>query len=146
MVTPSTPNVRAASSQQFTASITGSSNTSVSWTVNGVAGGNSTLGTIDATGMFQAPATLPSPNSVSVQATSVADATAQATTTVTLLNPVPALSGISPASIPVGPFSITVTGSDFVQGAQVMFGTAALTTTFGSATQLTATAAAGAAI
>jgi uncharacterized protein (DUF1800 family) len=139
MVTPSTPSVRAGSSQQFTASITGSSNTSVSWTVNGVAGGNSTLGTIDATGMFQAPATLPSPNSVSVQATSVADATAQATTTVTLLNPVPALSGISPASIPVGSFSITVTGSDFVQGAQVMFGTAALTTTFGSATQLTAT-------
>ncbi len=42
-------------STQFTATITG--DTSVSWSVNGVAGGNSTVGTIDATGNYTAPLT-----------------------------------------------------------------------------------------
>ena len=46
---------------------------------------------------------------------------------------------LNPSSVTVGAFSITITGSDFVQGAQVMFGTAPLTTTFNSASQLTAT-------
>ena len=138
-IAPSTPNVRAGATQQFTASVTGNSNTSVTWSVNGVAGGNSTTGTISAMGMFQAPATLPSSNSVSIEATSAADTTAQASTTATLLNPVPVLSALNPSSVTVGAFSITITGSDFVQGAQVMFGTAPLTTTFNSASQLTAT-------
>jgi uncharacterized protein (DUF1800 family) len=55
------------------------------------------------------------------------------------MNPVPIVSGASPASIPVGTFTLTVTGSEFVSGAQVMFGGLALTTTFVSSTQLTAT-------
>ncbi len=138
-VAPSNPNVRAGATQQFTASVTGNSNTSVTWSVNGVTGGNSTAGTISATGMFQAPATLPNPNSVTVEAISATDATANSSTTATLQNPVPLLSSINPASVEVGAFSFTVTGSDFVQGAQVMFGSVALTTTFNSATQLTAT-------
>jgi hypothetical protein len=39
----------------------------------------------------------------------------------------------------VGAFTIQVNGSGFLTGAQVMFGTTALTTTFVSATELTAT-------
>jgi hypothetical protein len=61
------------------------------------------------------------------------------TSAVTLLNPVPVITGMSPTSTPVGAFSLTVSGSNFVSGAQVMFGGTALTTTFVSATQLTAT-------
>jgi hypothetical protein len=56
-----------------------------------------------------------------------------------LLNPTPVLTGINPASVGTGNFSLTLTGSKFVSGAQVLFGTTPLPTTFVSATQLTAT-------
>ena len=56
-----------------------------------------------------------------------------------MLNPIPAISSIQPSSINTGAFSLTVTGSNFVSGAQVMLAGAALTTSFASSTQLTAT-------
>jgi len=40
---------------------------SVTWTVNGIPGGNAQVGTIDARGMYKAPATVPSPNEVSIR-------------------------------------------------------------------------------
>jgi hypothetical protein len=45
----------------FLASVTGSSNAAVSWTVNGIAGGNPTIGTINANGTYTAPAQVPNP-------------------------------------------------------------------------------------
>jgi hypothetical protein len=56
-----------------------------------------------------------------------------------LQNPVPTVTSISPSSLGVGNFSITMTGKNFVSGAKVMFGGQALTTKFVSSTQLTAT-------
>src|SRR5262249_35192063 len=44
----------------------------------------------------------------------------------------------SPTSFPTGGFTLTVNGSDFVSGAQVLFGGAALNTSFVSSTKLTA--------
>jgi len=45
-------------SQQFTATVTGNvSDLSVAWSVDGVAGGNSTVGTISANGLYTPPAT-----------------------------------------------------------------------------------------
>jgi uncharacterized protein (DUF1800 family) len=145
VVSPSSASVRAGSSQAFTAMVTGTTNTAVTWEVNSVAGGNSTTGTIDTSGNYSAPAVVPNPNSVSVEAVSVASAASSGSSAITLMNPVPIVSGASPASIPVGTFSLTVTGSEFVSGAQVMFGGAALATTFVSSTQLTATGTATAA-
>ena len=46
---------------QFTATVTGTTNTAVTWSVNGVAGGNSTVGTISTSGAYTAPATAPEP-------------------------------------------------------------------------------------
>jgi hypothetical protein len=137
-ISPATANIRAGAGYAFSASVSGSTDTSVTWSVNSTPGGNSTLGTIDSNGNYNAPATLPSPNSVSVTATSAADTTKSSSASVTLWNPTPALSGISPASTNLGSFTVTVTGSNFVSGAQVMFNNAALTTTFVSSTQLTA--------
>ncbi|HEY4837368.1 MAG TPA: DUF1800 family protein [Candidatus Acidoferrales bacterium] len=139
VVSPSSANIRAGSSQTFTAMVTGTTNTAVTWQVNNVTGGNSTTGTIDGSGNYSAPAVVPTSNSVSVEAVSAASASSSGSSPITLMNPVPVVSGASPASIPVGTFSLTVTGSEFVSGAQVMFGGAALTTTFVSSTQLTAT-------
>jgi uncharacterized protein (DUF1800 family) len=139
VVSPNSANVRAGSSQAFTATVTGTTNTAVTWEVNNVTGGNSTIGTIDGSGNYSAPAVVPTPNSISVEAVSAASASSSGSSPITLMNPVPIVSGASPASIPVGTFTLTVTGSEFVSGAQVMFGGAALTTTFVSSTQLTAT-------
>src|ERR1700741_3688955 len=74
-VSPASANIRAGSTYMFTAPVTGSSNTAVSWSVNSTPGGSPTLGTIDSSGNYTAPITLPSPNTVSVPATSAADPT-----------------------------------------------------------------------
>jgi len=137
-VSPNTANVRAGLSQPFTATVAGTSNTAVTWQVNGVTGGASATGTISVTGVYTAPSTLPSPNTVTVQAVSAADSSAAGQSAVTLWNPTPVLASVSPMSVSAGSFLITVTGSSFVNGAQVELAGAALTTTFVSATQLRA--------
>jgi hypothetical protein len=111
----------------------------VTWSVNHVAGGNSSNGTINSAGNYLAPATLPSPNTITIQATSSADSSASGSSNVTLLNPTPILSSINPTSIKVGALSIAVTGSNFLSNSQVLFAGVPLTTTYVSATQLTAT-------
>ena len=70
--------------QQFQATVAGTSNSSVTWTVDGAPGGNSTVGTISAAGLYSAPAILPSPPSVTITAVSSAVATATGSAAVTL--------------------------------------------------------------
>jgi arylsulfate sulfotransferase len=54
-VAPQSVAIAAGATTQFTATVTGDSTNSVTWSVNGVAGGNSTTGTIDASGNYTAP-------------------------------------------------------------------------------------------
>lgn len=54
-VSPANSLLNAGATQQFTASIQGLSNTAVTWSVDGNAGGNSTVGTITANGLYTAP-------------------------------------------------------------------------------------------
>jgi uncharacterized protein (DUF1800 family) len=138
-VSPATAAVRAGGSQQFSAAVTGTGNTAVTWSVNGVAGGNTTYGTVDTKGLYKAPAIVPGSNSVKVTATSVADARASDSATTTLENPVPSLSSLSPPVVNVGNFTLTVNGTNFVNGAAVVFGGQLLTTKFVNGIQLTAT-------
>jgi hypothetical protein len=83
-ISPSSATVRLKQSRQFAASVTGTSNTAVVWKVNGNAGGNGTVGTVSATGLYRAPKRLPSPATVAVSATSVADPLKSATAQVTV--------------------------------------------------------------
>ena len=83
-VTPVTASVRIHRTQQFTATVNGTSDQTVTWKVNGITGGNSTLGTVNASGLYTAPGSVPSPNTVKVSATSAADPTASANATVTI--------------------------------------------------------------
>jgi len=139
-VSPAAVNVRPGDpTLQFTDAVTGTSDTAVIWSVNGTAGGNTTFGTISNSGVYTAPASVPSSNSVTVQASLVNSPGVQGTSTLTLLNPIPVISSVSPQEIGAGAFTIQVNGSNFVSGAQVMFGTTALTTTVTSGTQLMAT-------
>jgi hypothetical protein len=124
---------------QVTATVTGSSNQNVNWFVNAIAGGNSTVGTISSSGVYSAPSAMPVPGTATIKAVSAADSSASATTTLTLWNPSPVLASVSPLSFAAGAFTLTVNGSNFVNGAQVLFAGAALNTSFVSATKLTAT-------
>jgi len=64
VVTPSSVKVLGGATQQFTATVTGNSNHSVNWFVDGRPGGNSTFGTISATGLYTAPQTIPNPPTI----------------------------------------------------------------------------------
>ena len=138
-VSPTSANVRAGDSYTFQASVSGTTNTSVTWSVNGTNGGTSATGTIDANGKYTAPANLPNPNTVNVKATSAADTSASGASNVTLMNPTPTITGINPAATNTGSFTLTVTGSKFVSGAKVLLNGSTLSTTVNSAAQLTAT-------
>lgn len=131
-VTPSTANVLKGATQQFSASVSNNADTSVTWSVTGG-------GSISSTGLYSAPAAVPSPATVTVKATSNADNTKSASATVTIMEPAttPVISSFAPAQLPLGPFSLTVNGSSFVAGAKVNLGGVALDTVFVSATQLT---------
>jgi len=69
--------------QQFTASIDGLSNTAVTWSVDGTAGGNSTVGTITDNGLYTAPS---STGGHTIGATSQEFTSAVATSQVTIVN------------------------------------------------------------
>ncbi len=139
MVTPATATVRTGNQQAFTATVTGALNLSVTWTVNGVAGGNSTIGTIAANGAYTAPLTLPTPNTVTVTATSVEDPTRSGSATVTLQNAIPVISGVTPTTFTAGTqFEMTVSGTGFTPKSIVKLGAMLLSTTFIAPTQLIA--------
>ncbi len=99
-VAPATATVTPGGTQAFTASVSGASTTTVSWSVNGIAGGNATVGTIDASGSFTAPAAVPTPAAETITATSTADPTASGSAGVTIAQPVSVV--VAPATAAVG--------------------------------------------
>jgi TatA/E family protein of Tat protein translocase len=72
------------STQQFNVSVAGATNAGVNWSVNGIAGGNVTVGTITASGVYTAPSAVPSPSTVTVTATSQTDVSESASASVTI--------------------------------------------------------------
>lgn len=78
-VSPTTANLTPGSTEQFTATVTGTTSTNVTWSAGGVQGGNSTFGTISSQGLYTAPPNLPNPIGIKIVATSVADGTKSAT-------------------------------------------------------------------
>jgi len=141
-VAPAAATVRAGHSQLFTAAVTGAPN-SVTWSVNGVSGGDAVAGTIDAAGLYAAPAIVPNPSTVTVRATSTAAPTASGSAAVSIIPP-PSISSVTPSPIVSGAFTITVAGTGFTSGSIVSFDGQALPTTVGSSTQLSATGTAAA--
>jgi hypothetical protein len=136
-VSPASAAVRTGRSQTFTATVTGAANT-VTWSVNGITGGNSTVGTIDSSGHYLAPLAVPNPSSVTVRATSTASPGSSGSSSVTILA-MPSISSVSPSPVPAGNFTLTVDGAGFTPGSVVSFDAAALPTTVVSSTRVTAT-------
>jgi len=97
---PTSASVYTHGTQQFTATVTGATDTRVNWNVNGILGGNATIGTINAAGLYTAPTSVPSPSSVTVAAISQADTSKTASATVTVL-----------FSTPFGTYTISIAGA-----------------------------------
>ena len=138
-ISPATATVGLSGTLVFVASVTGTSNSAVTWTLNNNGFGSPTIGYTNTVGGYSPPGAVPNPNTVTITATSVADPTKKASGTITVVNPKPVLTAVSPTSIGVGAFMLTVTGSGFVNGSKVNFGGQPLTTMFVSRNELTAT-------
>jgi arylsulfate sulfotransferase len=89
-------------STQLTANVKGSSNGAVTWSVNAIAGGNATVGTISPGGLYTSPAA-PTSAVVNITATSAADTTKSSSSSVVLVS-----STVSPTQNPqVAQYSFT---------------------------------------
>lgn len=83
-ISPTSASVRTNRTRTFTATVQNTSNTSVTWKVNGITGGNSTVGTISSLGTYRAPSAVPQGGVVTVSAVSVADPAKSASAIVTV--------------------------------------------------------------
>jgi trimeric autotransporter adhesin len=113
-VTPTTSSVLLGNTQTFTPSVTGPTNTAVSWSVNGVPGGSPTTGTITAAGDYTAPQILPALTTVTVAAQSVADPTKQASAIITILSDITVALTPSTGAVELGatqPFHAAISSS-----------------------------------
>lgn len=130
--------VRLGSPATFTATVVNSTNTAVTWSVNSVAGGNSTLGAISATGVYTPPAAIPSPNTITITATTVSSPAVSGSVQVNVLNPLPVIS-LAAASPNTGTsYTLEISGTGFVSGSQIQVGGTNVTTNFISSTALQA--------
>lgn len=102
-VTPSAPAVPAGGAQIFLVTVlaTGAPSRSVRWSVNGIPGGNAIVGTVSSAGAnsatYTAPLSVPSPATVAVTATSVADAAKSGSASVMIV--CASTNSIAPASV-----------------------------------------------
>ncbi len=106
-VSPSSIALSASQTQQFTATVTGSSNTAVNWSLSPA------VGTVTTGGLYTAPSSINSAQTVTLTATSQADPSKSGTATISLT---PVNVSVSPPSISLGAsqtqqFTATVTGS-----------------------------------
>jgi hypothetical protein len=107
--------VKTGQTQQFMATVTNTTNTAVMWEVNGIVGGNSTVGTITG-GLYTAPSSPPAQNPIMVTAVSVADPTKSDTAIVTITLTVVINVSVNPHAADVAvattyPFMAAVTGT-----------------------------------
>ena len=94
-VSPGSATLAVGGQQQFSATVTGSSNTAVTWSLAGIACSSGPgCGSITQGGLYTAPSFVPSPNQFTVQADSQANALYFGTADVVITaGPVPALRG-----------------------------------------------------
>ena len=123
---------------QYTATVTGLTNTVVTWEVNGVPAGNSTNGTISTSGLYKAPATVPAGNSGTTVIALGSDGKTMGVVYVNIAPVGPSIASVAPNPIPTGTYNITLSGTGFKSGAIVRNGAVNLTTTFVNATTLKA--------
>ena len=86
-VCPAADSVQAGNTETLTATLANTANPAIAWEVNGIVGGNATVGTITSAGVYSAPASLPAPATVTITAVSAADASATGSAQLTITAP-----------------------------------------------------------
>ena len=109
------------------------------WSINGVVGGNEIFGAIDSSGLFTAPSSVPSANTVKITVASVTDPNLSATAAATILNPIPSIRNVM-ADVSHGSLNLDIAGGNFMTGSQVQLGGQPVSTTYISKNQLHASA------
>jgi len=135
----SSGNLPIATTKQLTAYVPLSPN-AITWTVNGIPGGNTTVGTVSDRGLYTAPAAVPMQSDVTVTATSTAYPAKAGSVTLSITQVQPRLWGISPTAVPAGAFTLKLNGAYFPTNVAVKIGDLQATVTRVSATQLLASA------
>src|SRR5271154_6878354 len=110
----------------------------VIWSVNGIPGGNSEIGTVSSTGLYTAPAIVPLPNNQVTIGSSAEIYPSKGSYNVNVLNPIPIVTTITPGAFSEGQAQIIVNGSAFIYGAQILWNGTAVPTTYLSGNQLVA--------
>ncbi len=136
--------VRVTNSLQIGISVSGTNNTGVNWLIDGIANGNAQIGTIatnsNGSVTYTAPAVVPTPsNIVQLTAVSVDNPAISINQNIAVMNPIPILTSATPMNFNVGSASAVLTGSNFINGAQVLVNGTPVPTTFNGGNQLTAT-------
>jgi len=107
--------------------------------VNGIAGGNATVGTISNAGVYTAPAVVPNPYTVQITSSIAKYPTAvPGAVAIQVWNPIPVLGTVTPGGLSEGTTTVVVDGSQFVYGAQISWNGALVPTDFVSGTELVA--------
>jgi len=107
--------------------------------VNGIAGGNATVGTISSAGVYTAPAVVPNPYTVQITSSIAKYPTAvPGSVSIQVWNPIPVLGTVTPNGFSEGTTTVTVNGSQFVYGAEISWNGAFVPTTYVSGTELVA--------
>ena len=138
-VAPGSVTLAPGATQQFTATVQNATSQSVVWAVKGLTGGSLAYGFIDATGLYTAPPSAPAPATVPVTATTIVTPSATGSASVTIRNPAPGISSVTPNPLATGSFTLTVNGTGFQSGAVARLAGITLVTTFVSTSRLTAT-------
>lgn len=111
VVEPAQADVALGGVVDFRATLGGVPTAGVTWRVNGIAGGNPTLGTITTTGTYTAPSTPPPVQPVPVEAVLTAEPTQVATASVRVVGQASGIEAAAPVSVAVQPSaSPTVSG------------------------------------
>jgi uncharacterized protein (DUF1800 family) len=131
-------NVRVNQTLQLTSSYLASGQ-AMTFYVNGIAGGNATVGTISDAGVYTAPAVVPNPYTVQVTSSIAKFPTAvPGSVSIQVWNPIPVLGTVTPNGFSEGTTTVTVVGSQFVYGAEISWNGVLVPTDFVSGTELVA--------
>jgi hypothetical protein len=117
----------------FSAAVTGSVQTGVTWSVSGV-------GSISTGGVYTAPSAASTGSSVAtITATLTSNSAITATYQVNVVNPAPAITSTTPSQAVAGATTaVTITGTGFTPGTVVLVNNTAVATTYQSATSVIA--------
>ncbi len=120
-VAPKTATVGTSETFQLTATVTGSTNTNVTWAVNG----GSANGTISTNGLYTAPPSVPNPAAVTITATAAVDPNKTALATITVVTAAdPTLAAVNPVNPTSGAQGsafqdVYLTGTNFISTSTV---------------------------